>query len=320
MMAAHLRNNTIRRYTIMTAPHPFQAIMFADVSGSSRLYKEMGNERAKAIVDEAIQFMSMLTIVNEGSVVKTIGDEIMARFDSCDQACETAIAIQQRCLKESLVTGLAVRIGISFGEVLISQGDVFGDTVNDAAFVAHIARAGQIVLTQSVVDYLDYSLLQGCQMFDRLSIKGETTHAAIYRLQWESSRQNRATQLMPIQEVSQFEQQHLLSLCLQGEVLSLPPEKLPFHIGRDIQKSHLPVDHELVSRDHCSIEFRRGKFVLIDHSTNGTFVARDDEPDIYLRREEFPLQGSGEIGLGQATQRAGQWLIRFQVQDITEKS
>jgi adenylate cyclase len=305
----------------MTGQQPLHAIMFADVSGSSRLYKEMGNEAAKAIVDEAIQFMSMLTIVNDGTVVKTMGDEIMARFDSCDNACETAIAIQQRCVRESQLNGLAIRIGISFGEVLITHDDVFGDTVNDAAFVAHIARAHQIVLTQSVIDDLDHSLLQACQMFDRISIKGDTVHAAIYRLQWESSRQNhRATQLMPIQEVTHLEQQHLLSLCQRDKIITLLPEQLPFHIGRDDQKSDLPVDHELVSRDHCSIEFRRGKFVLIDHSTNGTFVTREDQPDIYLRREEFPLQGDGEIGLGQSTQRAGQWLIRFHVKDVDDAS
>lgn len=47
-----------------------QAIMFADVSGSSALYKRVGNEEAKAIIDQAIQFMTALTIVHEGTVVK----------------------------------------------------------------------------------------------------------------------------------------------------------------------------------------------------------------------------------------------------------
>ena len=64
--------------------------MFADVSGSSGLYKQIGNEQAKAIIDEAVQFMTAITIVNEGTVVKTIGDEIMARFNDGNQACEAA--------------------------------------------------------------------------------------------------------------------------------------------------------------------------------------------------------------------------------------
>jgi len=288
--------------------------MFADVSGSSRLYKEIGNELAKAIVDEAIQFMTALTIVNDGRVVKTMGDEIMARFDTADQACETAIAIQQRCIKESQLNGLAIRIGISFGEVLVTHNDVFGDTVNDAACVAHIARAGQIVLTQSVVEFVNNALLQGCQMFDRISIKGDSCDTAIYRLHWESSRQNhRATQLMPIQEVEHIDNEGVLIITTHDRVFKLQADHLPFLIGRDSEKNHLAIDHELASRDHCRIEFRRGKFVLLDHSTNGTFVASPDQADIYLRREELPLQGSGEIGIGQPTRRAGSWLIRFQV-------
>src|SRR5690606_10296773 len=123
----------------------------------------------------------------EGVVVKTIGDEIMARFDSSGQACETAVAIQQRCIKESHLNGLSIRIGIAFGPALLHRNDVFGDTVNDAACVAHIARAGQIVLTQSVADNLGPSLLSQCQMFDRINIKGDTRKTVIYRLLWESS-------------------------------------------------------------------------------------------------------------------------------------
>ena len=148
--------------------------MFADVSGSSALYKRVGNEEAKAIIDEAVQFMTALTIVHEGTVVKTIGDEIMARFNLVSQACETAIAIQQRSIKEPRLKDLGIRIGIAYGEVLITIDDVFGDRVNDAACVAHIARGNQIVITQSVVDAMDNSLRRDCQMFDRINIKGET--------------------------------------------------------------------------------------------------------------------------------------------------
>src|SRR5690606_20094072 len=98
-----------------------QAIMFADVSGSSALYKRAGNEQAKAIVDNVLNFMAALTIVHNGEVVKTIGDEIMARFEHSEEACETAIAIQQRCLKELQQHLIAVRIGIAFGPAILKD-------------------------------------------------------------------------------------------------------------------------------------------------------------------------------------------------------
>lgn len=291
-----------------------QAIMFADVSGSSSLYKRVGNEQAKAIIDDAVQFMTTITIVHEGTLVKTIGDEIMARFNESTQACEAAIAIQQRSIKEPRLKDLGIRIGIAYGDVLITSNDVFGDIVNDAACVAHIARANQIVITQSIVDALDSALSRDCQMFDRINIKGETEKTLIYRLEWEhSGKDNRATMVMPIHDVTRFVDKFQLEMVVNGRTISLLPEQTPFRIGRDPHKAQLLIENELASREHCHIEFRRGKYVLVDHSTNGTYVYVDEQTPIYLRREELPLQGQGFIGLGQTATATTPWVLHFKV-------
>ncbi|AQT59210.1 adenylate/guanylate cyclase domain-containing protein [Cellvibrio mixtus] len=289
-----------------------QAIMFADVSGSSALYKRLGNEQAKAIIDESVQFMTALTIVHEGTLVKTIGDEIMARFDKADQACEAAIAIQLRAIKEPHLKDLGIRIGIAFGEVLITADDAFGDNVNDAACVAQIARANQIVITQSTVDALDQQLRRDCQMFDRINIKGDQEETIIYRLQWEHTGNNsRTTIVIPIEDITSFAEKFQLSLQVNGARVFLLPEQTPFAIGRDTQKAQLHIESEFASREHCHIEFRRGKYVLVDHSTNGTYVYQEEQAPIYLRREELPLQGRGFIGLGQTLRGDNPWAIHF---------
>src|SRR6187431_658012 len=292
-----------------------QAIMFADVSGGPVLFKRVGNEAAKATIDDAVQFMTALTIVHEGTVVKTIGDEIMARFNLVSQACEAAIAIQQRSIKEPRLKDLGIRIGMAYGDVLITNNDVFGDTVNDAACVAQIARANQIVITQSVIDAMDNSLRRDCQMFDRINIKGDTEKTLIYRLEWEhSSHDNRATMVMPIHDITRYVDKFQLELVVNDRTILLLPEQTPFQIGRDPHKSQLLIENELASREHCHIEFRRGKYVLADHSTNGTFVYLDEQaPPIYLRREELPLQGQGFIGLGQTVTATTPWALHFKV-------
>ena len=288
--------------------------MFADVSGSSALYKQAGNEQAKAIIDEVVQFMTTITIVHEGTLVKTIGDEIMARFDESDHACEAAIAIQQRAIKETHLQDLGIRIGIAYGDVLITSNDTFGDTVNDAACVAQIARANQIVITQSVVDTLENNLRDDCQMFDQINIKGESEKTLIYRLQWEHSRKdNRATTVMHFHEVTRFIDQFQLELVINGHPVTLLPEQTPFLIGRDPHKVQLLIENELASREHCHIDFRRGKYVLVDHSTNGTYVYTDEQTPIYLRREELPLQGKGFIGIGKTTTADAPWTLHFKI-------
>lgn len=288
--------------------------MFADVSGSSTLYKAVGNTEAKSVIDEAVDFMTALTIVQDGIVVKTIGDEVMTRFDSATQACETAIAIQQRCIKEPNLKNLGIRIGIAYGDVLLTPQDVFGDIVNDAAFVAHIARANHIVLTQAAVDALQNHLRNDCQIFDRVLLKGDHEKSLIYRLQWETrGNQDRSTLVMPIHEITQFVEKFQLRLNIQGREILLLPQQTPFHIGRDPIKSQLLIEHGLTSREHCHIEFRRGKYVLIDHSTNGTYVQSDEQAQIYLRREELPLHGKGVISLGQPTSGENIWFIHYQL-------
>ncbi len=289
-----------------------QAIMFADISGSSVLYKNLGNRDAKALVDNAVSFMASSTIVREGTVVKTIGDEIMARFDTANAACEAAIAIQQRSSLEFAESGLGIRIGIAFGETVLTASDAFGDTVNDAAYVAHIARANQIVLTQGVVDNVNPVLVEQCQLFDRINIKGESQKTTIYRLAWEGAGQpDSSTQLMPMQEVSRFVANFQLVLTFGDNVITLLPDQTPFSIGRDANKSNLFFDEVLCSREHCHIEFRRGKYVLIDHSTNGTYVCAEHKPPIYLRREETTLQGNGVIGIGQHIDLKNPSLIHY---------
>lgn len=297
----------------MSTSNQRQAIMFADVSGSSALYKQVGNEQAKRIVDDAVSHMAATTIVHEGIVVKTLGDEVMARFESASVACKVAIAIQQRSSREFAHIGLGIRIGVAVGDTLVTATDVFGDTVNDAAYVAHIARANQIVLTQAVVDELSEDLMHQCQLFDRVNIKGEQQKTAIYRLAWEAPQErNMATRVMPVQEITRFVNNLALTLTVNGAVYELLPGKTPFRIGRDPAKVDMFIDNVLCSREHCHIEFRRGKYVLIDHSTNGTYVQEAEKTAVYLRREETPLQGTGIISIGQQIDITKPWLIHFQ--------
>ncbi|WP_341938572.1 adenylate/guanylate cyclase domain-containing protein [Marinimicrobium sp. C2-29] len=284
------------------------AIMFADVSGSSALYKRLGNLKAKRSVDSAIALMTEITIYYGGEVVKTLGDEIMARFDDAESACKAAVSIQ----RQSRAGGVALRIGMAYGPALLEADDVFGETVNDAAFVAHIARAKQIVMTQSLAHRLEGDLRHACQEFDRVAVKGSTQRTLIYRLQWESSTQSHsATTVMSIEEISGHMSRYQLLLQVAGQSITINPEQTPYTIGRDEGRAHLHIKSGLASRDHCHILFRRGKFVLVDHSTNGTYVWGPDQPEIYLRREELPLLGSGTISIGQPEARAGTWLIHY---------
>jgi adenylate cyclase len=71
----------------------------------------------------------------------------------------------------------------------------------------------------------------------------------------------------------------------------------------------------LISRLHAKIELARGRFLLIDQSTNGTFVLNADGKESFVRRDSVVLQGQGYIGLGKLPDPAAADVIRFQLED-----
>jgi hypothetical protein len=81
------------------------------------------------------------------------------------------------------------------------------------------------------------------------------------------------------------------------QVISVNQTRPTITMGRQ-EHNDLEVIDTRVSRSHARIEYREGAFVLIDHSTNGTFVLMEGKPGVNLRRSEIPLEGGGIITLG----------------------
>ena len=76
-------------------------------------------------------------------------------------------------------------------------------------------------------------------------------------------------------------------------------------LGRD-KLADVTIVDRMGSRLHGKIEYRLGKFVLGDHSANGTFVTFENEPEIVLRREEVVLRNKGSIAFGQSRETASE--------------
>src|SRR5688572_344265 len=112
------------------------AILFADVVGSTRLYELMGDLRARDMVATCIDVMRSATEQHQGTVIKTMGDEVMATFPTANQAVSAAAQMQRQITSHSQlkVDGqpVAIRVGCHFGPVVLENRDVFGATVHTA--------------------------------------------------------------------------------------------------------------------------------------------------------------------------------------------
>ena len=273
------------------------AIMFADISGSTNLYDQLGDDVAKHHIDRCLDELQVMTETHGGVVIKKIGDELMCRFESADEAVAAAILFQSELknLQTTDSTHLSIRVGIHFGEVIEDDSDIFGDAVNIAARMAGIAKGGQIITTEATIQELSDKFSSQVRQVDLTRVKGKQEKLAVFEVIWEKTDEvtRMATKLL----LRSVQRSNKLVLTLGNKQCELENDTDSISIGRD-ESCDLVVGTSLASRKHAYCELRRGKFVVVDEGTNGTYVQVNEGDEVYLRREEMVLRGEGFISLG----------------------
>ncbi len=289
-------------------------VMFADVAGSTAMYENMGDDLARERISKSLDALISITRRHNGNLVKTIGDEILVYFMDTDMAMMAARAIQETMEDDRSpeTIGVSIRIGMQYGSTILEDNDIYGDTVNVASRVAGMAKARQILCTKELAFLLQNSeLTNRTRPFDRLRVKGRKEPLDVYMFSWEeeSDVTNMAT-ASSFTNPARYHQAKNLTLTCGKNKINIPNTTTSFLLGRGID-CELIVQGELISRYHSKIEYRRGKFVITDQSTNGTFIKTQDGQEIFLRREELALYGKGYISLGKQIDRTDIELIHY---------
>jgi len=275
-----------------------QAILFADIVASTQLYEKLGDVVAADCINQCIQKMTDTVGSYNGVVNNTIGDEVMCCFKSADDAVQAAVSLHERFSREPIddynIT-ISLRIGIQYGDTIERDDDLFGDAVNVASRMTNIAIANQIITTEDTVQQLSSEWANKTRLFDRIEVKGKHERIIIHEVMWEERNITMIRNSTASMAVNQS-----LHLIYQGISKTVQHNTQAFVLGRS-PANDLVVDAQLVSRVHAYCVYRRGKFILIDQSTNGSFVKTGEGREIYIRREEVPLVGRGIIGLGEST-------------------
>jgi len=288
------------------------AILFADVVGSTKLYEVMGDLKARDMVAICIDVMRSATEQNNGTVIKTMGDEVMSTFPSADDALNAASQMQQQILAhpELKVDGqpVAIRIGCHFGPVVLENRDIFGAAVHTANRMTSQAKAGQIITTATMVDRLSPDWRASVRQIDVATLKGRSIEVALFEALWQTED---VTSMLPAIALSQRDGRKLrLKLRYQGQEVVVDEQRTNVTIGR-AEDCDFVVKGNLISRLHARIEINRNKFVLIDQSTNGTFVQTKDGEEAFVRRDSMQIKGEGLIGLGKVPESTSAQSIRF---------
>ena len=136
--------------------------LFSDLKDSTALYEHVGDLVAFDLVNEHFRLLHEIIASERGAVVKTIGDAVMATFETPDRAIAAAIRMREAMSDlgaERQHQSLRLKMGIHEGSCLAvtlnGQQDYFGQTVNIASRVQGLAASRSIVVTESVVENAD---------------------------------------------------------------------------------------------------------------------------------------------------------------------
>jgi adenylate cyclase len=283
------------------------AILFSQISGASALYESLGNRKAMGVVSKAMTVLKAAVGKHRGTVVKTVGDELIARFDTADEALQ-AVGAMHASMKGHR-EGLALKAGFTVGPVIEDKQDVFGDTVNVAARLAAMANPRQVLTTRQAVDTLSPMPRSTCRSLYTTSVKGRAEEVAVYEVMWE---QDKSTTVVGDADADAKPVPVTLKLTWRGRTWDMGEQLNSLVAGRD-PAADIVLPGDKVSRQHARIFLRRGKFVLADQSANGTYVLMKHRAEILLNREEFVLLGAGSIGLGQSVADIGEDAIHFEI-------
>ena len=294
------------------------AVLFSDVVGSTRIYEAMGDQRAREIVALCIDLMRSATEQHHGSVIKTMGDEVMATFPTAEDALNAAAQMQRQVTTHPALQvdghAVALRIGCHFGPVVLEARDVFGATVHTANRMTSQAKAGQIMTTEATVERLSPEWRASVRQIDVAMIKGQGVEMTLYEAIWQTED---VTSMLPsIAALSggYDRKAQRLRLQLVDREIVVDESRPQIAIGR-ADENDVVIRGNLISRIHARIEISRNKFLLIDQSTNGTFVQSDDGEESFVRRDSMQLKGDGMIGLGRVPEVDSPQTIRLSCEE-----
>src|SRR5579859_1481450 len=130
------------------------AVMLADVVGYSRMMSRSEDETHERFASHARELIEPTIDKYRGRLVRSMGDGLLVEFSSAVDAVRCALDIQRglAARQKNEKDRIEMRIGINFGDVLVDQRDIYGNSVNIAARLEALASPGTVCVSQSIYD------------------------------------------------------------------------------------------------------------------------------------------------------------------------
>ena len=306
-----------------------RTVLFADLRGSTSMYETLGNADATAVVTRSVALLATIVSTHGGTVVKTLGDGLMAMLPSPAQGASAAekmhdalssvgaLGADMAATRFDRVT-LKLQIALAHGEVVEMSGDIFGDAVNVAARLLDHAGDNETLATAHILEGLGEWERSRFRSLDKIQLRGRAEPVHVYLQEpLRSFGDTAATAYGDVETPAAVEPECIRLIWLDVDRV-YAGASMPVILGRSLQATYT-IDDNRVSRSHARIDWHGGTFQLVDLSYNGTYVRFDNDPEIIsLRRGACTLHGSGVIGLGAPPSEPISPCVRFEVMKFAD--
>jgi adenylate cyclase len=173
----------------MSSTRQLSAIMFTDIVGYTAM---MGANEKMAINMLNINRQIQRPVIEGfgGRWIKELGDGVMAIFPTVSDTIEASLVIQDKCREEKK---FQLRIGVHHGEIIVEEGDIFGDAVNIAARVQAIAPPGGIYITEAVRQVIQNNKDFAMTFSQEANLKNVREPLRLFEVEWAEMAEKRSS-------------------------------------------------------------------------------------------------------------------------------
>ena len=289
-----------------------QSILVVTVCDLPRIRKMLPCEQFRGMICELFCDLSGIARHLGGKTAPADEDKLMLSFSSADDAVAAAVMMHQfvatrpqPMLSEATCLGLEIRIGT--GTVLREDNRLTGDAVQWALNTAAACSPHRTLLSDTTFQYLSMENKKRANLLGSRAAAGRRKMQGVYEFVGDDAGITLAREL-----VHGPTDMEVLDIVHGPAVLTIDADRPVISIGR-LAENDLILSYPRVSRKHARIENRQGKFILVDTSTNGTYVKIGDLNTIHVLRDEIPLIGKGTISPGRNAASSSPGAIHFTI-------
>jgi class 3 adenylate cyclase/CheY-like chemotaxis protein len=172
----------------MAGTHKTATVLFTDLVASTQLVQRLGPDGASDVLARHFSALRDALAVHRGVEVKTLGDGIMAVFESVTDGLACAVTMQRAVTRQNRLAPsieLAMRVGLSTGETSVDGEDYFGPPVIEASRLCAEAGGGGILVSDLLRLLVTSSGMHRLRSVGELELKGLPGPIGAWAIEWD---------------------------------------------------------------------------------------------------------------------------------------